>query len=262
MRLSVSSALASFSLTSAEVTLVLLSTSISSVSSSRLPVELARRKRRSSSSCLRIFLLLLTSSTSFWRCSSSSARSKESTRARSCCSRPPIVTVKLITVTCAKSSGVKCGLASLDVSDSLNLVSYSHSLSASTMTSALPFFCTALSSTGSRMGSSSSSTFSMIMGVPKLIESSSVLRNFLSRRLVTLSPFTCSRFFSHCRPWPWGSIRSGHLDERVTMMPFCTESSSEGRPSSAQSPMVPASTRKEDTLRSEVTGISRSTQPL
>ena len=57
-------------------------------------------------------------------------------------------------------------------------------------------------------------------------------------------------------------MSSGHLDERVTMMPFCTESSSRGRPSRAQSPMVPASTIKSVIDMSAVTGIFFSTQSL
>mmetsp|Transcript_17849 Transcript_17849/g.51968 ORF Transcript_17849/g.51968 Transcript_17849/m.51968 type:complete len:263 (-) Transcript_17849:597-1385(-) len=260
MRLSVSSALASFSITSADVVLVLLSTSMSSVSSSRLPVEFARRKSRSSSSCLRIFWLELTSSTSFWRCSSSSARSCCSVRARSCCSRPPIVTVKLITVSCAHSSGEKWGLASLDVRNSLKVLVYSTSLSASTMTRALPFFCTCLSSTGSMIGSSSSSTFSIMRGVPIIMASSRWLRNFFSMSCVTLRPFTSSLFLSHWRPWPCGSMRSGHLDDRVTIIPFCTDSSSDGRPSSAQSPTVLSSAMNLVTLRLFVTGILRAWQ--
>mmetsp|Transcript_19753 Transcript_19753/g.46587 ORF Transcript_19753/g.46587 Transcript_19753/m.46587 type:complete len:255 (+) Transcript_19753:822-1586(+) len=245
MRLSVSSALASFSDTSAEVVLVLLSTSISSVSSSKLPVELARRKSRSSSSCLRIFLLEFTSSTSFCRCSSSSCRSNESTRASSCCSSPPMVTVKLITVTCAKSSGVKCGLASLDVSESLNFSSYSHSLSASMITRLRPLRCTDLLSTGSRIGSMSSSTFSMIIGVPKDIESSSTLRNLRSSSEVTRSWLVSSRFLSHCSPCPCGSISSGQRAHAEMIAPFSIESRSEGSPSNFHCATWAASARIE-----------------
>ena len=47
---------------------------------------------------------------------------------------------------------------------------------------------------------------------------------------------------------------SGHFFERVTMMPFSTESSSDGRPSTFQSPTVAASTRKSEMLRSSVHG--------
>mmetsp|Transcript_21952 Transcript_21952/g.64637 ORF Transcript_21952/g.64637 Transcript_21952/m.64637 type:complete len:263 (-) Transcript_21952:10290-11078(-) len=260
MRLSVSAALASFSCTSTPVAFVFWSTSMSSTSSRRLPVEVASLWSKLSSSCFSVFWLLLTSSTSFCFWSSSSARSFCSTRPRSCCSRPSMVTVKLMTVSCAKSSGVKCGLASLEQRNRLNDSEYSHSLSDSWMIRLRPLRWISLLNTGSRTGSMSSVTFSTSRGVPKAIESSRTLRNRFSSRLVTFSWFLASRFLIQPRPCDCGSIIRGHFCERVTMMPFCTESSSVGRPSMVQSPMVPSSTRKVDTRRSSVTGTPRALQ--
>mmetsp|Transcript_35722 Transcript_35722/g.93794 ORF Transcript_35722/g.93794 Transcript_35722/m.93794 type:complete len:215 (-) Transcript_35722:487-1131(-) len=111
-----------------------------------------------------------------------------------------------------------------------------------------------LLSTGSSTGSISSSTFSMIIGVPKAMQSSRWLRKRLSVSCVDLIAFFASRDLIQPMPCDCGSIMSGHFFERVTMMPFSTESSSEGSPSRFQSPMVPASTRKSDTPRSSVHG--------
>ena len=57
-------------------------------------------------------------------------------------------------------------------------------------------------------------------------------------------------------------MSSGHLDERVTMMPFWIESSSRGRPSRDQSPMVDSSTMNSVTDMPSDTGIFFSTQSL
>eukprot|EP00964_Phaeocystis_antarctica_P040945 scaffold23430_cov57-Phaeocystis_antarctica.AAC.2 len=81
-------------------------------------------------------------------------------------------------------------------------------------------------------------------------------------REVTLSWFFASRLLIQPRPCDCGSIMSGHFCERVTMMPFWMESSSVGRPSRVQSPMVPWSTRKSDTTRLSVTGTPLATQSL
>ena len=101
----VSAAVASFSFTSCAVCFVLFRTSMSSTSSSRLPVELARRYSRSSSSCLIFFSYMVTSSTSACLCSSSSCFSLRMSFPRSWSSSPTAVTVKSITVTFADISG-------------------------------------------------------------------------------------------------------------------------------------------------------------
>jgi len=49
---------------------------------------------------------------------------------------------------------------------------------------------------------------------------------------------------------------SGYLDDLVTMIPFCTESSSPGSPSRFHSPMVAWSTKNWVSWRSSDTGIS------
>ena len=93
---------------------------MSSESSSKLPVELASRNSKSSSSIFIVFLLALTSASNFARCSSSSGFSTPITTPSNWSSRPPIVTVKSMTVAFAESSGVKCGLGSLVVIAMLN----------------------------------------------------------------------------------------------------------------------------------------------
>ena len=130
-------------------------------------------------------------------------------------------------------------------------------MSASTTFQPRPDFWIALSSTGSRIGSSSSSTFSSSSGSPKAIESSSALRKRLSPSEVTRSRFASSRFLIHATPCPCGSIISGHLVLCVTMMPFWMLNSSDGSPSCAQSPIVPASAMNDVIARPVVNGIFR-----
>ena len=48
----------------------------------------------------------------------------------------------------------------------------------------------------------------------------------------------------HRFAWPCGSTINGNRDDRVTMIPFCTERSSEGSPSSDHSPIVPGKARR------------------
>ena len=49
---------------------------------------------------------------------------------------------------------------------------------------------------------------------------------------------------------------SGYLDDLVTMIPFWTERSSDGKPSKAHSPIVAASTKNYVSYKSSETGIS------
>mmetsp|Transcript_5849 Transcript_5849/g.17923 ORF Transcript_5849/g.17923 Transcript_5849/m.17923 type:complete len:227 (+) Transcript_5849:2608-3288(+) len=205
----VSLALASFSATSCAVCFVIASTSMSSVSSSRLPCELESRKSRSSSSCLIFFLYDCTSSISCCRCSSSSCFSLRMSLPSSWSSRPAIVTVKSTTVTLAESSGVKCGLGRRVVQNRRNVSVKSTSLSARGTTNCLPFLIKRRSSTGSSTGSSSSSMFSISSGLPNARQSSRLLRNMRSFSCVTLSWLASSRFMIQMRPWPWGSTSTG-----------------------------------------------------
>ena len=102
----------------------------------------------------------------------------------------------------------------------------------------------------------------MSSGWPKAIASSSALRKRLSVSSVMRSWLTSSRRLIHDNPCPCGSMSSGHLEERVTIIPFCTDSSSDGSPSRAQSEIVDSSTMKLVTSRSAVTGIFLSVQSL
>ena len=102
----------------------------------------------------------------------------------------------------------------------------------------------------------------MSSGSPKAIESSSALRKRFSVSSVMRNLFTSSRRLIQPRPCPCGSMSNGHLDARVTMMPFWMESSSRGKPSRAQSPMVFSSTMNLATSTFGVTGIFLSTQSL
>ena len=52
----------------------------------------------------------------------------------------------------------------------------------------------------------------------------------------TCSSLTPSRFLIHVFPCVWGSMRSGKRAAFVTMIPFCTDSSSLGRPWRFHSP--------------------------
>ena len=70
-----------------------------------------------------------------------------------------MVTVKLITATCAHSSGEKCGLPMRVVMYMRNVSVYSHSLSARQTFQPRPERWMSLSSTGSRIGSRTSPTF-------------------------------------------------------------------------------------------------------
>mmetsp|Transcript_35590 Transcript_35590/g.57582 ORF Transcript_35590/g.57582 Transcript_35590/m.57582 type:complete len:308 (-) Transcript_35590:1696-2619(-) len=139
----------------------------------------------------------------------------------------------------------------------MNVSLYSHSLSASAILRLLPLFCMAFSSTGSRTGSISSSMFSISRGLPKAIQSSRCIRKFLSCSCVTRSMFFSSLFLIHATPCPWGSIRIGHRDDLVTMIPFCMESSSVGRPCKFHSPTVASSTINLETCSPWVTGMLR-----
>mmetsp|Transcript_72373 Transcript_72373/g.156510 ORF Transcript_72373/g.156510 Transcript_72373/m.156510 type:complete len:243 (-) Transcript_72373:2505-3233(-) len=112
-----------------------------------------------------------------------------------------------------------------------------------------PFFTTAFSSTGSRIGSTSFSTFSMSRQRPSpIVNSIWSLSSLLDSVVTHIIRFWEIRAFSRCRiqrfAWPCGSTISGYRDERVTMMPFWTESSSLGSPSKAHSPTVAESIRK------------------
>jgi len=73
----------------------------------------------------------------------------------------------------------------------------------------------------------------------------------------TWSSLTFSRLMIQVRPWPCGSTSSGYLVAMVTMMPFCMESSSLGRPCRFHSPIVALSTSDEMSGRSIVYGTRR-----
>mmetsp|Transcript_20364 Transcript_20364/g.49241 ORF Transcript_20364/g.49241 Transcript_20364/m.49241 type:complete len:228 (+) Transcript_20364:545-1228(+) len=210
IRVSASPAFFSFSETSAEVFLVMFSTSMISGSSSRDPVQLARRKSRSSCSSTIFALYSFTSVLSLVRSVCSSGFSFCTTLSRSWSSRPFIVTVKSMIVTFAESSGVKCGFGSRVVMYSLNLSgSTSHSLSASATMYPLPFFWKALSSTGSSTGSRVCSTLASSIGFPNPMHSSRKVRNILSLKPVSRHSFAASLFLIHWRPCPWGSTMIG-----------------------------------------------------
>mmetsp|Transcript_1338 Transcript_1338/g.3857 ORF Transcript_1338/g.3857 Transcript_1338/m.3857 type:complete len:318 (-) Transcript_1338:4170-5123(-) len=113
----------------------------------------------------------------------------------------------------------------------------------------LPFLMICLSRTGSSMGSTSFSTFSMTRHRPSPMVNSIWSFKFLAVKVVMHMPgFWAMRFASrrliHRLAWPCGSTIKGYLDDRVTMMAFWMDRSSAGKPSSAHSPMVPLSTRK------------------
>ena len=127
----------------------------------------------------------------------------------------------------------------------------------STMMAVLPLRTIRFSRMGSSRGSSSSSMFSMSMGLPKDMQSSRWFRKFLSLSVVTFIAFTSSRFLIHCEPWPCGSTSTGYRVARVVIMPFWMLSSSVGKPCRFHSPISDSSTKKRVTSRFCVTGIPR-----
>lgn len=104
---------------------VLLSTSMSSVSSSKLPVDSVSLCNRSLSSFCRAFLFAFTSFNSVFRLSYRAFCSCEMTFPSNCCSRPPWVTVKSITVVLALNYGENEGFGSLHVMNILKCLSKS-----------------------------------------------------------------------------------------------------------------------------------------
>jgi len=118
---------------------------------------------------------------------------------------------------------------------SRKLASHSTSLSPS-LTIFLPPAPTVkfFSSTGSMTGSMYSSRFSNRKGKPYWMASSSCLRKSESLNVLTLpSSALPSRALIHDTACICGSMHSGQRLARIVRMPFCTDSSSEGRPSDA-----------------------------
>lgn len=219
------------------------------MSSSRLPCDSVSRCSRSLSSFCSAFLLALTSLSSVLRLSSSDFCSCEMTFPSSCCSRPPCVTVKSMTVVLALSYGEKLGLGSLQVMNILKFLSKSISPPAILIVPLLFFQTICFSSTGSRMGSTSFSIPSIISVFPFYRQNfRNQSLNLGWARVQIDRPFSISSVYLrmiHDWPWPWGSMRSGYLSDLVTMMPFWTERESLGRPWRFHSPTVASSTRKE-----------------
>mmetsp|Transcript_16730 Transcript_16730/g.41426 ORF Transcript_16730/g.41426 Transcript_16730/m.41426 type:complete len:254 (+) Transcript_16730:3416-4177(+) len=113
-------------------------------------------------------------------------------------------------------------------------------------------------STGSREGSSSSFTFSIMQGVPNSIARSSVRMNPDVFGSKIFSPCGASIFLIHLLPWFCGSIISAKRLPRVTRMPFSVENASVGRPCTFQVLTAAGSAKKSTKLKPSVTGISYS----
>ena len=126
----------------------------------------------------------------------------------------------------------------------------------------LPFTISCFSSTGSNMGSISSSTPVMISAMPSPMHSSSLSFSFESPSVVCPNEgtFWDSLFLIQLSAWPCGSIISGNRLERVTKIPFWMDRGSAGRPCMFQSPMVPMSTMNEMMSNPTVIGTPRSWQ--
>ena len=141
---------------------------------------------------------------------------------------------------------------------------------------------------GSNAGSSSSATFSSKQGFPKRTAFSKLRRKSLSVSLTTSKPLSfswcmrvchvmhiqlcCTRntmtyahyylttprsltmFLTHLLACPWGSIKSGHLRENWTMIPFSTDRVSLGRPAICQFLILTGSARIENRLAPSVWG--------
>mmetsp|Transcript_107944 Transcript_107944/g.247502 ORF Transcript_107944/g.247502 Transcript_107944/m.247502 type:complete len:310 (-) Transcript_107944:79-1008(-) len=243
-----SSESASFCSTSFAFAFVLPRTSINSVSSSKLPCVAESLSSSCASNATRALVFAVTSCISWARDSSKLLCSTASTPPSSCCSKPRNVTVKSITVHFALSSGEKCGFGKRDVKYKTKFESNSITVSDTVMNQFFPFFTAVLSSTGSRSGSTSASTFSMINGSPSQRHSSKSSFSLGFASVVKHRPppsciLVASLDLIHRRACPWGSIIKEYLLDRVTMIPFWTLKSSLGSPCKPHSPIVAWSTR-------------------
>lgn len=156
------------------------------------------------------------------------------TRPSSCCSRPPCVTAKSIIVVFALSSGENEGFGNLQVKNILNFLSKSISEPAILIVPLVFFQTICFSKTGSKIGSTSFSIPSITSVFPFYRQNfKNQSLNFGLFRLVRDLPFSISSaYFLRIQacPWPWGSTKRGYLSELVTMIPFCTDRLSFGRP--------------------------------
>ncbi len=147
------SASSSLMATSLAWVLVLFSTSINSVSSSKLPFDSVSLCSKSLSNFWRAFLFALTSFNSAFKLSSRAFCSCDMTLPSNCCYRPPCVTVKSMTVVLALSSGENDGLGRRHVRNILKFLSKSISWPAILMIPLDFFQMICFSSTGSTIGS-------------------------------------------------------------------------------------------------------------
>ena len=114
------------------------------------------------------------------------------------------------------------------------------------------------SSTGSITGSMYSSKFSKRNGKPYCTASSSCFRKSASLNVFTLpSRSFPSRRLIQFTACICGSMQSANLLARVVRMPFCTDSSSDGRPSEAHCPVSTSLVRISSSLNGVVIGSSR-----
>lgn len=171
--------LISFVLTSASVNLsetsfayvlVLLSTSISYGSSNKLPVELVNLSNKSLSNLYNAFLFALTSANNYIKESSNAFYSFEITFPNNYYSRPLYVTVKSIIVVLADNSGENDGFDNLDVINNLKFLLYSNYVPPTSINKFFPLTIYYFSNTGSNIGSTSFSIFSIIKVLPSSIQ--------------------------------------------------------------------------------------------
>mmetsp|Transcript_29380 Transcript_29380/g.94302 ORF Transcript_29380/g.94302 Transcript_29380/m.94302 type:complete len:251 (-) Transcript_29380:746-1498(-) len=157
------------------------------------------------------------------------------------------------------TSGEYRGLLSLVVKKSLKPSSQSTTLSPSLM--ALLPFCSMMSfsSTGSSIGSSSSSMFSKRNGLPNWMASSRCFMKSESFSDFTVRFSSAKVFLIHATACCCGSMHSGKRLLCIVMMPFCTEWSSAGRPLAVQPWTVASFTSIELSCRSSVSGMPLST---
>ena len=133
-------------------------------------------------------------------------------------------------------------------------------MSGSTTFMDLPVLTNCFSRIGSNTGSSSSSTFSISRGLPKLRHSSRYSLKPLCVSDVIFSWFLMFLLVSQDFPWPCGSMSRGYLVALVTMSAFWMLKSSTGRPWRFHSPISDSSVRKSVMDIDSVTGICDSTQ--
>mmetsp|Transcript_105792 Transcript_105792/g.304199 ORF Transcript_105792/g.304199 Transcript_105792/m.304199 type:complete len:307 (+) Transcript_105792:2350-3270(+) len=202
---------------------------MSSSLSRMLPFDAASSRSKVSSSCLMTCRLSDICCTSVCRISSRSGRSKPTTTLSNWAARPSKVMTQFTIEALPMTSGVYFGFISFVVIMSMKASFHSSWLSPNWIIFWPLTMVNLFSRMGSIIGSNSSSRFSNRNGLPYWMASSRNLM-YSSLKVFTVSGAFSSFFLIQLTICIWGSTHKGHRDDLVTRMPFCTQSSSLGKP--------------------------------